>query len=114
MTRPFNRNNQSCHKRHWQAHVNALNRSGLSRAEYCRRHDLSYYAMTYWQKKLSGPNKTKTTLVPVSLKPNPQQTLHNPNQPSLKVILPGNLSVEVANHFSPTTLTRLLTTLEKR
>lgn len=114
MTHQSNRNNRSCQKSHWQAHVNTLNKSGLSRAEYCRQHDLSYYAMTYWQKKLSSPNKTKTTLVPVLLKQNRQQSPHCSNRPSLKIILPGNLSVEVPDHFSSTTLTRLLTTLEKR
>ncbi|MFV0437527.1 MAG: IS66 family insertion sequence element accessory protein TnpA, partial [Desulfopila sp.] len=31
--------------RKWQAHVKALAQSGLSRAEYCRRHSLSYHAM---------------------------------------------------------------------
>lgn len=114
MPHKTNRNNRPCHKRRWQAHVTILNKSGLSRAEYCRQHDLSYYAMTYWQKKLAGPNKTKTTLVPVPLKQNIQQTSDYPSQPALKVILPGNVSVEVADHFSSTTLSRLLTTLEKR
>ena len=34
--------------RFWQAHVRALATSGLSRRAYCRRHQLSYHALTYW------------------------------------------------------------------
>lgn len=34
--------------RFWQVHVQALGTSGLSRRKYCRRHHLSYYALTYW------------------------------------------------------------------
>ena len=32
--------------RYWQAHVRALRTSGLSRRGYCRRHHLSYHALT--------------------------------------------------------------------
>jgi len=38
-------------QRFWRAHINALAKSGLSRSEYCRRHTLSYHAMTYWLRK---------------------------------------------------------------
>ena len=38
--------------RFWQAHLRALGGSGLSRREYCRRHHLSYHALTYWVRKL--------------------------------------------------------------
>ena len=37
--------------RFWQAHVRALAASGLSRRGYCRRHELSYHALTYWVRK---------------------------------------------------------------
>lgn len=37
--------------RFWQAHVRALAASGLSRRGYCRRHQLSYHALTYWVRK---------------------------------------------------------------
>ena len=37
--------------RFWQAHVRALAASGLSRRDYCCRHQLSYHALTYWVRK---------------------------------------------------------------
>ena len=37
--------------RFWQTHVRALTANGLSRRAYCRRHQLSYHALTYWVRK---------------------------------------------------------------
>ncbi len=66
MTEQTNRNQQACRRRHWQAHVKTLKQSGLELAEYCRQHNLSYHALSYWHRKLSGPGSSKATLVPVT------------------------------------------------
>ena len=105
---------QSRNQRHWQAHVNALCQSGLNRAEYCRQHKLSYHALTYWHRKLSKPSSRAATLVPVPLRHNIKQNPGQAGQATLSIILPGKISVEVCDNFSPATLTRLLTTLESR
>ncbi len=107
-------NYRSRNQRYWQAHVKAQKQSGLNRTEYCRQHKLSYHVMTYWHKKLYQPSSKKSTLVPV---PFHSITLPSPVQAdssALKIILPGNLSVEVGDDFSPTTLVKLLATLEGR
>lgn len=102
--------------RQWQAHVQAFRRSGLSRAEYCRRQNISYHALAYWQRKLSGPGTGRSVpaLVPVSLAGNIGCHSSQPGRAALRVILPGRLSVEVGDGFSPATLSRLLATLEGR
>ncbi len=113
MTRHSSGPEQSKKQRHWQAHVKAQERSGLSRAEYCRQHKLSYHALTYWQRKKSGPQQAGTTLVPVP----PERIFHEPAQSKcsgLKILVKDQLSIEVDNHFSPTTLNRVLTVLESR
>ena len=114
MTKPIREDHQASHQRRWQAHVNAAEKSGLSRAEYCRRYNLSYHTMTYWQRKLAKSNGGKTTLVPVTL---PTALLRNGgqhNHAELKILLPGKMSVAVGDNFSPATLNRLLTVLENR
>ena len=114
MTRKCRKNNRSRVQRPWQAHITALKKSGLSRAEYCRQYQLSYHAATYWQRKLSKPVNKGTTLVPVTFTPD---TLKNPVsavRAALKVVLPNKTAIEVSDDFSPVTLTRLLATLEKR
>jgi lambda repressor-like predicted transcriptional regulator len=97
--------------RHRQAHVRALRKSGLSRAEYCRQHQLSYHRLTYWEKKLAAPVKKETTLVPVTFSPGIRMT--PVAEPAIKIILPNKFAIEVHDNFSTTTLSRLLATLEK-
>lgn len=101
-------------QRHWQAHVKALTNSGLNRAEYCRQHGLSYHALTYWNRKLSSQTSKGATLVPLSLQGGFQRPHTGAEQPQLKILLPGRISVAVGDNFSPETLSRLLTTLTNR
>ncbi len=49
----------------WKAHMDALEKSGLSLAEYCRRHGLSYHAFRYWGSKLDKGAGRSVSLVPV-------------------------------------------------
>ena len=114
MTKPSNQDDQSRRTRRWQAHVTAQQQSGLSRAEYCRQHQLSYHAATYWNKKLSKPASQKATLVPVTLASSIKINPVPPVRSVLKVILPNKIAIEVDDGFLPTTLTKLLATLEKR
>lgn len=100
-----------CHN--WEFHVRALSESGLSRAEYCRRHNLSARALGYRQMKLRSPETNPSQLVAVMIPAKePAQAFDAPA--SLHLLLPGNLSIAVGDHFSPQTLNRLLATLEGR
>lgn len=100
-------------ERQWQAHIAAQLKSGLSRAAYCKEHNLSYHVATYWSKKLSEPIKEQTNLVPVrfssSIEPMPASSAHS----DLKVILPSKITIKVGDDFSPATLAKLLTVLER-
>lgn len=42
------------HTSDWQYHVDACDQSGLSKAQYCRDHNLTYHLFIYWSAKLSG------------------------------------------------------------
>jgi hypothetical protein len=108
--------NQSSTPRHWKVHVEALKQSGLSRAEYCRQHKLSYHTLTYWQRKLSTskPTSKETTLVPASFNPIISRYSDQPERSALKIILSDKIAVEIGDNFSSATLTRLLATLECR
>ncbi len=111
MTKPINNEDQAKNRSRWQAHLNASAKSGLSRAEYCRRQNLSYHAMGYWHRKLSRENR-KQKFVPVNM-----AVIRNnsqPDKPGLSVILPGKLSIAVEENFSPATLKKLLSVLETR
>jgi hypothetical protein len=111
MTRRTTQSNKTSY-RHWQAHVKAFAQSGLSRAEYCRQHNLSYYAMIYWQRKLSR-NSNSLTLVPVALHVSEKNNSVSARA-ELQLILPGKATIAVGDNFSPATLNRLLSVLENR
>lgn len=100
-------------KRQWQAHIKALAQSGLSRAEYCRRHGLSYHAMTYWIRQQAKTKENPTpTLVPITLPPRPDKASGpDSSRSELHLILPGKISIAVGDNFSAGTLKRLLATL---
>lgn len=103
---------QSDPPRFWQTHIKAMEQSGLSRAEYCRRRNISYHALIYWQRKLTKPS-TNPTLVPISL---PAKIHLGPpsDQAALKILLPGKIAIAVGDNFSGATLNRLLALLESR
>lgn len=105
--------NKQRKERHWEAHISAQLKSGLSRAAYCKEHNLSYHVATYWSKKLSEPVKEQTNLVPVRLSSNIGAMPATTNDSDLKVILPNKISIEVGNEFSAATLVKLLKVLER-
>ena len=113
---PTSQPNQPSPPRHWKVHVEALKQNGLSRAEYCRQHKLSYHTLTYWQRKLSSSKLTnkETTLVPVAFEHLINHQSVQPERAALKVILSDQIAVEIGDNFSSATLTRLLATLEHR
>jgi len=116
MTKPGRSNRKrSKGARYWRAHLQALGKSGLSRAEYCRRHDLSYDAMTYWlRKNLKGDSSQQPTLVPVALQSRMNGPVQNSSGNVVRVVLPGEVVVEVNDNFSPSTLASVLSVLEAR
>jgi len=116
MAKENNHNTRSHIMRCWQAHIAAQKQSGLSRAEYCRQHQLSYHTATYWSKRLSKKPSTqkRTTLVPVKLASSLQINAVPEPRSVLKVILPNRIAIEVDDDFSPAALTKLLMTLEGR
>ena len=91
--------------RQWQAHVQSLERSGMSRAEYCRRHDLSYHALTYWQRKLAYAEHSPVLV---------QVPTGQPKNSGVSIRLNNRMRIELAEQFSPATLDKVLGVLEGR
>ena len=102
---------QECSRkqRRWQAHVTQQVESGMSRAEYCRQYNLSYYALTYWCRKLLEPKELEMSLVPVTFRNDLQ-----PHRCLIKILLPGSAAIEIGDDFNPGTLNKLLDTMEAR
>jgi len=114
MTRQSIQENRQRSRQHWQAHISAQMKSGLSRAAYCKENNLSYHAATYWSRKLSQSQsgQEQTNLVPVRFSSNIALNTYQTARSGLKVILPNKIVIEVGDDFSPSTLKKLLTALE--
>ena len=56
-------------KRFWQRHIDELLKSGLSRASYCRQHELNYNQCNYWFARLQKKDYSSKplTFVPIRL-----------------------------------------------
>ncbi len=98
--------------RQWQAHVKALQKSGLSRAEYCRRHNLSYHALTYWQRKLHRSDQPPV-LVQVPMVQPANSNLDQQKCSGVSIRL-NRMSIELGEQFSPVVLHKVLAVLEGR
>lgn len=95
----------------WQTHVKALADSGLSRREYCRRHQLAYHALTYWVRKRAANNDvTQLSLVEVALPHRPPLHLGGS---AFRLHLQCGL-LEIGADFDQNALHRLLAVLEQR
>lgn len=96
----------------WRTHIDAWQKSGLSRAEYCRQNNLSPHALGYWHKKYEKSGQVGMTLVPVPLTGKLKVMEPLAWHSTLKVEIGNGFKVEVADGFTPATLTRLVATLE--
>jgi hypothetical protein len=114
MNTKVNQPERSRNQRRWQAHVAQQIKSGLNRAEYCRQHSLSYHALTYWRRKLSKPMRPpERSLVPVTIRSSIQQMVEQQSA-SLRILLPGQATIEIGDDFLPATLNKLLDTFKAR
>lgn len=98
--------------RFWQAHVKALAVSGFSRREYCRRHNLSYHALTYWVRKQGvTPVNPPLALVEVPVAPSvPWRS----GDAALRLHLGGGRMIEIDSDFDAAALARVLTVLAQQ
>jgi len=100
-------------RRFWLAHADAQVKSGLSRAEYCRRHELSYHTLTYWQKK-SSRTKSQTSGTLVAVPAALFKEAQSQSTPQIRVVLPNSIIIELSNTFTAAALNELLNVVEKR
>jgi len=95
----------------WKAHLKAWQESGLNRAEYCRRHDLSYDAMTYWHYKAKAtlPEAAPCSIVPVlSVQP-----VKNPSHSPIRIRFRQEFTIELDNEFDEAVLRKVIKALER-
>jgi hypothetical protein len=95
-------------RRQFEQHMSRWRSSGLTQAEYCRRNGLKWSTFHYWRKRIQD-SSTAVTLVQVPV------SRHMSCQPvqELALILGNRYRVEIGDKFNPSTLAKLVDTLER-
>jgi len=101
-------------KGRWLAHIRAQKKSGLSRAEYCRRHELSCHALTYRQRKCTEPSQAQSLPVPVLTGQIVGRCMVPQQNAGVKILLDDRIAIEITERFSSKALLQVLSALEQR
>lgn len=75
----MDKSGQEGKRAYWQGHVDVQKKSGLTQAQYCRDHGLTFSTFSWWylqRKKAQQPKITDAlTMVPIQIKPQSQRPL---------------------------------------
>ena len=94
---------------YWKQHIEDWRSSGMTQADYCRRHELKDYRFTYWKKRFVPPD-SDATFVPVKINGS-LLAAPDPSSVSVRLIMDKDLAIEIRPDFDPRLLRRLIVTL---
>ena len=91
---------------YWKQHIDSWQETGLTQAEYCRRHNLKHYQLVYWKKRFLK-TETAVSFVPLEL----ERLLDIPCQQArapLCLVINNNFKIEISAGFDPQLLRQLI------
>ncbi len=95
---------------YWKQHIVSWQETGLTQAEYCRRHNLKHYQLVYWKKRFLK-TETQVSFVPLEL----EDLLDIPCQPdraALCLVVNNHFKIEISAGFDPQLLRQLIFALQ--
>lgn len=97
----------------WREHVEGWSASGLSQAEYCRRHGISLSSFYYWKRRFDRrpPSVGERRIVPISFS---GSSLSLPSAANPLIVHVGSgFRIEIGGDFCPGILEKLIVALER-
>lgn len=91
-------------RQYWHTHSEAYRRSGLTRAAYCKQHNVNIQTFAYWRRRF------KTDSEPIKLVQLPAQV--SQSAAALRVEVNG-YGIEVCEGFSPASLATVVRVLRE-
>ena len=91
---------------YWKQHIDSWQETGLTQAEYCRRHNLKHHQLVYWKKRFLK-TETDVSFVPLKL----EDLLDIPTQPdraSLCLVINNHFKIEIRAGFDAQLLRQLI------
>jgi hypothetical protein len=94
---------------YWKQHIESWQETGLTQAEYCRRHNLKHHQLVYWKKRFLQTT-TEVSFVPLQLKdlldlPTPSDSV------SLCLVINNDFKIEIRAGFDAQLLRQLILAL---
>ncbi len=94
---------------YWKQHIDSWQQTGLSQAEYCRRHNLKHHQLVYWKKRFI---KTETAVSFAALKLDDLlDRTWLPQPASLCLVLNDQFKIEIRPGFDAQLLQQVILTL---
>lgn len=94
---------------YWKKHIDSWQQTGLSQAEYCRRHNLKHHQLVYWKKRFI---KTEAQVSFAALKLEDLLDIAaQAERPSLCVVLKDQFKIEIRAGFDAQLLRQVILAL---
>ena len=96
-------------REYWKQHIDSFQQTGLTQAEYCRRHNLKHHQLVYWRKRFLKTEKD-VSFVPLKL----EDLLDIPSgreHASLTLVIDNQFKIEIRAGFDPQLLRQLIFSL---
>jgi hypothetical protein len=93
-------------RNYWKQHIDSWQETGLTQAEYCRRHNLRHHQLVYWKKRFSH-TETGVSFVPLKLE-NLWDAPAPPDRASLCLVINTHFKVEIRAGFDAQLLRQLI------
>ncbi len=90
----------------WKKHIASWEDSGLSQAEYCRKHGIPVKTFGYYKRRMAAADRP-TKIIPVPQTVLPTESKSRTGTP-IKLRVPGDFQIEIEPDFCQKTLKRLL------
>jgi hypothetical protein len=91
---------------YWRHHIDSWQQTGLTQAEYCRRHNLKHHQLVYWKKRFLK-TETDFSFVPLKL----EDLLDLParqDQATLILVINDQFKIEIRAGFDTQLLQQLI------
>ena len=95
---------------YWKQHIDSWQETGLTQAEYCRRHNLKHHQLVYWKKRFLK-TATDISFVPIKLE-DLQDIPAPPEIASSSLAINNHFKIEIKPGFDAQLLRELIYALQ--
>jgi hypothetical protein len=94
---------------YWKQHIECWQETGLTQAEYCRRHNLKHHQLVYWKKRYLT-TQTDVSFVPLKLKDLLDISTRQDQAP-LTLVINNQFKIEISAGFDAQLLRQVILAL---